>query len=451
MFTQRLSIVVLLLFLISSCVPDQNVHPNSEPSNTPSTNNQIEESYMAPKVLAANINRNPIDKLPNPELQTLVSGNNDFAFSLFQVLNQDDLEKNLVFSPYSISLALAMTYGGARGETADEMKAVLQISQTDNIYNKAWNNLDQWLSIRAAEQEDNEDGFKLRITNEIWAQQDYPFLETYLEQLARYFGAGIQTTDFEQFPEESRIAINNWVANETEEKIKDLIPQGAIHPLTRMALVNAILLNAPWQIPFDEENTSEAAFHLLDGSNVDVAMMMKTQDLSFFADETLKMVELPYSGGQLSMLLVMPSENTYSEFSEQFNNQVLNDLLIKNNFGKVKISLPRFYMDEDFILNEKLEKMGMLQAFDPDQADFSGMESSKELYIDKVIHKATIEVDEAGTEAAAATAVLMAAKGFNPEEPVEIIFDHPFFFIIRDRESGAILFFGQVVVPHEKL
>jgi serpin B len=452
MFTQKLTIiVVLLIILISSCAPAQIIQTNSESSNTPSSNVLSEEKYMVPKVLAANIKRDPIGNLPNPELQSLVKGNNEFAFSLFQILNQDGPQKNLVFSPYSISLALAMTYGGAKGETANEMQQVLRITQSVDGYNESWNNLDQWLSMRAENPGVSEEGYKLKITNAVWAQQDYPFLESYLEQLARYFGAGLQTTDFERFPEESRIAINNWVAEETAEKIKNLIPQGAIHPLTRMALINAIYLNAAWRLPFDKENTSAEEFHLLDGSNVEVAMMSQTQDFNYYVGETLKMVELPYSGGQLSMVLVIPTNDTFLDFSDQFNHEILNDLMAAIEFGKVKINLPRYKFDQDFNLNEMFKKLGMPQAFDPEKADFTGMESSGELYIDEVIHKAFIDVNEAGTEAAASTAVLMAAKGFNPVEPVEITFDHPFIFIIRDRESGSILFIGQVMVPQENL
>lgn len=449
MRTQKIVLFTLLATLIfGSCAPYPKSQNNSKPDIVITPTDLPEENNFKPVVLSASVDRHLSDALPNPDLMSLVDGNNKFAVSMYQALNKEIDPKNLVFSPHSISLALAMTYAGAGGKTAAEMKQVLKITLPQERYHQSWNNLDQWLAIRSNGKNNIEEGYNLRITNAVWAQQGYPFLDTYLNLLARYYGSGLQTTDFEKYPEESRFAINQWAADQTEQKIKDVIPAGAIHPLTRMALVNAIYLSAPWLQPFDEKITNDGLFSLPDGRRITVPFMVQTQNIPYYVDDSIKMVALPYSGDQLSMIIIMPEAGTFQQFISQLDIQEINSLMDKQNNGEVEIKVPRFRLENDFNLNEILEKLGMNLAFDLDQADFSGMEPARELYIDQVIHKAYIDVNEAGTEAAAATAVLMTVKGFNPEEPQMITFDHPFLFIIQDNESGAILFIGQVINPN---
>ena len=434
--------------MIASCVPNSKIlnNTNAELMSTPTEpQGEIPVTHIA---LAADIDRFPPDSFPNPDLTSLVDGNNKFAFSLYRAINKVSNTKNLVFSPYSITLALAMTYGGAGDETANEMRQALQVELPEDRFHKSWNNLDQWLANLEKDSNKNDEGFDLQISNAVWVQQGYPFLESYLNLLAEYYGAGLQTTDFVQFPEESRLSINNLVADQTHQKIKNLIPPGAIHPLTRMALVNAIYLSAPWRQPFDEKLTSEKPFYLIDGSKIAAPFMEQTQEIPYYVDDFVKMVSLPYSDGQLSMVVMMPASGSFQQFSNQLDFQEILEMVENQSNGNVEINIPRFRLENGFNLNEMLKNLGMNQAFIPDQADFSGMEPGREIYIDQVFHKAFIDVNEAGTEAAAATAVLMAGKGFNPDEPQKITFDHPFLFFIQEKESGTILFIGQVTTPN---
>lgn len=434
--------------VIGSCAPSTKTLNNTNPELMSTPTDIQGETPVEPVFLEAAINRLPPDSFPDPDLSSLVDGNNEFAFSIYQVINKISNTKNLVFSPYSISLALAMTYGGARAETAKEMAQALHIELPENIFLKSWNNLDQWMANLDEDSNQTDKGIDLQISNTVWVQQGYPFLESYLNLLAEYYGAGLHTTDFAQFPDESRLAINNLAADQTNQKIKNLIPPGAIHPLTRMALVNAIYLSAPWRQPFDEQLTKEKPFYLTDGSKISIPFMEQTQEIPYFVDDSVKMVSLPYSGGHFSMVIVMPAAGTYQQFSNQLGFQKISDSLENLSIGKVEINIPRFRLENDFNLNEILENLGMKLAFIPGQADFSGMEPGHEIYIDQVFHKAFIDVNEAGTEAAAATAILMAGKGFNPEEPQKITIDHPFLFFIQEMESGSILFIGQVTNPN---
>ena len=445
-------ILILLLcsvLLIGSCAPSSKTPNSTDPELISTPTDLPGEIPMEPVFLEAAIDRLPPNSFPDPDLLSLVDGNNEFALSMYRVINKVSNSKNLVFSPYSISLALAMAYGGARAETAKEMTQALQIELPEDRFYKSWNNLDQWLADLEKDRNQTDEGIDLQISNAVWVQQGYPFLESYLNLLAEYFGAGLQTTNFAQFPEESRLAINNLAADQTHQKIENLIPPGAIHPLTRMAIVNAIYLSAPWRQPFDEQLTKEKPFYLTDGSKISVPFMEQTQEIPYFADDYVKMVSLPYSSGHLSMVIVMPAAGTFQQFSNQLDFQKISDRFENLSIGKVEINIPRFRLENDFNLNEILENLGMKLAFIPDQADFSGMEPGHEIYIDQVFHKAFIDVNEAGTEAAAATAVLMAGKGFNPDEPQKITFDHPFLFFIQDRESGTILFIGQVINPND--
>ena len=434
--------------MIASCAPNSKILNNTNPELMSTPTDPQGEIPVTHIVLAADIDRLPPDSFPNPDLTSLVDGNNKFAFSMYRAINKVSNSKNLVFSPYSISLALAMTYGGARGETAKEMEQALQIELPEDRFHKSWNNLDQWLATLEEDSNQNDEGFDLQISNAVWVQQGYPFLESYLNLLAEYYGAGLQTTDFVQFPEESQIGHKQSCCRSDSSKDKKSNSTGAIHPLTRMALVNAIYLSAPWRQPFDEKLTKEKPFYLIDGSEIAAPFMEQTQEIPYYVDDSVKMVSLPYSDGQLSMVIMMPASGSFQQFLNQLDFQEIIEMVENQSSGKVEINIPRFRLENDFNLNEMLKNLGMNRAFIPDQADFSGMEPGREIYIDQVFHKAFIDVNEAGTEAAAATAVLMAGKGFNPDEPQKITFDHPFLFFIQEKESGAILFIGQVTNPN---
>ena len=378
------------------------------------------------------------------DLATLVEGNSAFAFNLYQALREGD--GNLFYSPYSISLALAMTYAGAQGETAQQMADTLQFVLPQDRLHPAFNDLDLELSRRGegAEGKDGE-GFRLNIVNAIWGQKDYEFLSEFLDLLAENYGAGLRVLDFVSAPEESRITINNWVSDQTEGRIEDLIPQGLINALTRLVLTNAIYFNAAWQYPFEEDMTEDGPFYLLDGGEVTVPMMRQTELFGYAEGDGYQAVELPYDGGELSMIILLPQAGHFEVFEDSLDAQQVDEIIGRLELRQVTLAMPKFEFESEFSLREPLSAMGMQIAFSG-AADFSGMTGNRDLFIAEVIHKAFVSVDEAGTEAAAATAVVMELTAV-PETPVEVTIDHPFIFLIRDIETGAVLFIGRVVNP----
>jgi serpin B len=378
------------------------------------------------------------------DMHTLVGGNTGFAFDLYQQLS--DGEGNLFLSPHSISLALAMTYAGARGTTEKEMTDTMQFLLSQEKLHPAFNALDQELAKRGQGAKGRDDkGFRLNIVNAIWGQKDYGFLPAFLDTLAMNYGAGLRLLDFKKSPEPSRITINDWVSHETEDRINDLIPQGAIDELTRLVLTNAIYFNAAWQYPFPEGATSDGDFHTIDGKTISVPMMHITESFSYAQGDGYGAAELPYDGGELSMIVLLPDSGQFAAFEKGLDAARFAAILGQMQSRQVALGLPKFEYTSEFNLNDVLASMGMPQAF-TDMADFSGMTGNRDIYISDVIHKAFVAVDEAGTEAAAATAVIMRATAM-PAEPVVMTIDRPFIFLIRDIQTGAVLFVGRVLDP----
>ncbi|MFC1991589.1 serpin family protein [Chloroflexota bacterium] len=378
------------------------------------------------------------------DLANMVEGNGEFAFDLYQSLR--DSNGNLFYSPYSISLALAMTYAGARGDTESQMADTLNFLLTQDSLHPAFNGLDIALSSRGegAKGKDGE-GFRLNIVNAIWGQKDYEFLAEYLDILAENYGAGLRILDFVKEPEPSRITINDWVSDQTEGRIEDLIPQGAIDALTRLVLTNAIYFNAAWQYPFNEKATIDSTFNLLDGVKVTVPMMNQTESFGYARGNNYQAVELPYDGNELSMVILLPDSSQFEEFEGSIHYQTVEEIISDINRRQVNLQMPKFEFESEFSLKSVLANMGMKIAFSGD-ADFSGMTGGKDLFIDEVIHKAFVAVDEAGTEAAAATAVIIKAVSM-PEEPITVVINRPFIFLIRDIPTDSILFVGRVLNP----
>jgi serpin B len=378
------------------------------------------------------------------DLDLLIEGNSAFTFDLYQALKEQD--GNLFYSPHSISVALAMTYAGARGETAEEMAATLEFLLEQDRLHPAFNWLDTGLAGRGegAQGKDGE-GFRLNIVNAIWGQKDYEFLSEFLDVLAENYGAGLRILDFINETEQSRITINDWVSDQTEDRIKDLIPEGVITALTRLVLTNAIYFNAAWAYPFDDKVTTNGPFYLLDGGQVTVPMMRQTEAFGYTDGEGYQAVEVLYDGEELSMVIMLPDDGQFEVFEEGLQADKASDIIGSLQLTEVALTMPQFEFDSEFSLKDTLADMGMPVAFS-DAADFSGMTGSPELFIADVIHKAFVAVDEAGTEAAAATAVPMELTAM-PDPPVEVALDRPFIFLIRDIETGAILFVGRVVNP----
>lgn len=378
------------------------------------------------------------------DLAELVAGNSAFAFDLYQAIRREP--GNLFYSPYSISIALAMTYAGARGDTERQMADVLHFTLPQSRLHAAFNALDQALASRGegAKGKDKQP-FRLRVANSLWGQAGYKFLPDFLDTLAQNYGAGLRLVDFHKSPDAARQTINDWVSDQTEGKIRDLIPQGAIDTLTRLVLANAIYFNAAWMYPFEEDATQDGPFYLLDGSQVTVPMMRQSKHLRYFAGGGVQAVELPYDGGEVSMVLFVPDRGTFAAFEETLTADVVANILAKMETTNVNLIMPKFTYDVTLSLADALKTMGMADAFDPN-ADFSGMDGTRNLAVTDVFHKAFVAVDEAGTEAAAATAVVIGLTSM-PLSPVDMTVDRPFVFLIRDIQTGAVLFVGRVLNP----
>lgn len=422
---RRLIIVLVIVLLLPVIASIQLAHP------------AVAEEVKSDKERIASPN------VSASEQASLVEGNSAFAFELYQALKGE--EGNLFYSPYSISLALAMTYAGARGETAEQMAAALHFILEQERLHPAFNWLDAELARRGegAKGKDGE-GFRLNIVNAIWGQKDYEFLSDFLDVLAENYGAGLRILDFIKEAEKSRIIINNWVSKQTEGRIENLIPPGAIGPLTRLVLTNAIYFNAAWAYPFDEDMTADGLFYLLDGGQVIVPMMKQTKSFGYTEGDGYQAVELLYDGGELSMVILLPASGNFQAFEEGLQAQKVSDIVSGLQLTEVALTMPKFKFDSKFSLKDTLIEMGMPIAFSG-AADFSGMTGNRELAISDVVHKAFVAVNEAGTEAAAATAVIMATG--MPKSHVEVTIDRPFVFLIRDIETGAILFVGRVLNP----
>ena len=425
MKTQPFAILLLVALLMSSCGP----------KDAKTTGLQLVTSAKARAAAPA---------VPTGDLAELTAGNNAFAFALYQSIREAD--GNLFYSPYSISLALAMTYAGARTDTERQMAETLRYALSQSALHPAFNALDQMLASRGqGAQGKNGQPFRLSIANSIWGQKDYKFLAEFLDTLAVNYGAGLRLLDFATAPEPARQTINKWVSDETAGKIPDLLPDGSIDSDTRMVLANAIYFNAAWLNPFEKDQTHDGAFHLLGGGDVTVPMMNATEFFNHAQGAGYQAVELPYSGGELSMVILLPDEGKFKDFEASLDAARVDDILKGLEGAQVNLTMPKFKYDARLELADILSAMGMPIAFS-EAADFSGMDGDRKLFISDVYHKAFVAVDEAGTEAAAATAVVMKLTAM-PAQPVEVKVDRPFLFLIRDIQTGAILFVGRVMNP----
>ena len=385
------------------------------------------------------------------DLADLVSGNSAFAFDLYHALAEE--EGNLFYSPYSISAALAMTYAGARGETEQQMADTMSYRLPQDRLHPAFNSLDLELASRGKDGvfEDSE-RIRLNIANAIWGQAGYQFAPDFLDLLASSYGAGMRTVNFAEAPEGSRKAINDWVAESTEDRIRDLIPEGGISNDTRLVLANAIYFNARWLSTFNEDLTDDHPFHLLNGGSVNIPMMTKTADFGYVKKEGYLALELPYRAGKMSMLILLPDEGQFNEFGAALDADLVRQALEEMEHSYLDLKVPKFKIESGFNLSETLKDMGMPDAFSGSAADFSGMDGRKCgkdlrcLTISDAFHKAFVSVDEEGTEAAAATGIVMELTGGRPE-PKPVVIDRPFIFLIRDIATGAIIFVGRVVDP----
>jgi serpin B len=373
------------------------------------------------------------------EILALVDGNSTFALELYQMLREED--GNLIFSPYSISIALAMTYAGAHGQTAEEMANTLRFNLEQGRLHPAFNSLDLELTSRG----EGVEGFSLNIANAIWVRKGFEFLAEYLDLLAENYGAGLMALDFLNEPEESRDTINQWASDQTEGKISNVISKDFINEYTRFILTSAIYFNVNWDKQFKEEYTEDGPFYLLDGSEETVPMMWQRESFRYAEGDGYQMVELPYVGRELSMVILLPEEGQFEAFEESLDIQRMEEINAGVRYKvDMYLTMPKFCFEYVFGISKALQEMGMPIAF-TENADFSGMTGSQDISLYGITQSAFISVDETGTEAAAVTAV--GGEEEEPPEPIEVTIDHPFIFLIRDVETGTILFIGRVLDP----
>ncbi len=374
----------------------------------------------------------------------IAAANNAFAFDMYSQLTQLETgeKKNILFSPHSISTAMAICYEGAENTTKEQISNVFYFPTNKTV-----------LKVRMERMNDkinsvNSD-YELETANALWVQEGYPVKEEYIFNVKKYYDGEVTNLDFVRKPDDSRDTINEWVEDKTNDKIKDLVPKGLITPDTRVITTNAIYFNGKWQYEFDRELTEKRAFYPANGEEISVDMMYMSNNFNYGENSKAKIIELPYKGNDLSMYIVLPKSNNIEKFEKKFT---LNDYTeLKNDMEleeEVKASIPKFKFETKTELSDSLIEIGVVDAFNSNLANFSGISDSP-LVISRVIHQTFIDVKEEGTEAAAATGVGMET-GMSiswDSKQREFKADHPFMFFIEDRRTNCILFMGKVEYP----
>jgi serpin B len=394
----------------------------------------------------------PRDTSPNAPLadQTQLSKDDAaFAMDLYARVAPDE-SQNVFFSPYSISLALAMTYNGANGETAQQMASALHFSLPVDRLDAAFDSVDLALATRKNALDESGQptkSFELNVADSLWADKTLSIQQPFVDALGKSFGAGLRLVDFLDAPEPARLAINGWVSDQTNAKIQDLVPQGDIDASTRLVLVNAIYFDAPWATPFQASATHDEAFTKLDGSAVTASAMSGSLETTYAKGDGWQAVEIPYVGHQTSMVVLVPDSGKFASVEQSMSGDgVLSVMSSLASGASVNLTLPKFQIKGASIsLSQELKALGMTDAFDPNKADFSRI-APEPLFIGDVVHQAYVSVDVAGTEAAAATAVVMLGAAF-PTNEVNLDVNRPFLFFVRDIPTNTVLFVGRVVDP----
>lgn len=379
----------------------------------------------------------------------LAGRNTRFACELFRAVGASG--GNLFVSPYSLSTALAMTRAGAAGETAKQMDAVLHLPREFPAVFR-----EMVAQLHDAPQVPEEGGrgratvpaYTLAVANGIFSQKGWSFLDAFRKVVAEDFASEFQEVDF-KVPEQARSAINQWVEAKTKDRIKDIVPAGLPRPDTRMALANAIHFKASWAEPFSEEMTADGPFAVAPGKDVVAKRMKKTGRFAYAETEDALWVEIPYRANETSMVILLPkAKDGLDAIVSKLDGEKLSTAMRSLASRKIALELPRFTFTSELDASSALSRLGMTDAFMAGKADFTGITTQEPLFIGAVLHKAFVAVDEKGTEAAAATVVLMrAGSAPRPDEPTPFVVDHPFLFLIRHRKTGAVLFMGRVTDP----
>lgn len=386
---------------------------------------------------------------PSDSGNNVVEANNRFAFDLYSQLANDPeyAGSNLFFSPFSISSALAVTYEGARGSTSDEIRSVFHYPENTSLLRQGYSHIIADINSHNAR-------YTLLTANALWAEKTYPFLPGYITTARTYYSANTTNLDFINDSDASRTIINRWVEEKTRNTIKDLVPAGSITPMTRLVITDAVYFKGTWVRQFDKNKTREADFRLSSGKSVPVPMMERTDEDAVYPyaeTDTIQLLEMPYEHGnvtKLSMLILLPKNDDLAAAEKYLDPHNLSELQSSSSSRHVMVYFPKCTFETKYTLRQTLAEMGMPTAFG--DADFSGMDGTRYLYIQEIIHQAYVDVNEEGTEAAAATAVVLWGKGAAPAEGPVPVFraDHPFIFLIQDNTSGNILFMGRVENPN---
>jgi serpin B len=422
--------IIGLIVLFSGCIGKQGGTPTPTPT--------ITVTSTVPAIPATPIVT--VTTYSSANASGIANSINNFTFKTYSILGSES--GNQFFSPFSISTALSMTAEGAGGKTLEEMRNVLELSDNSSANRRSFESLLNSLNAKNAD-------YNLSIADAVWIEKTFSVKQDFSSALSTYYYASAQQADFSNNADKERTNINNWVAGKTSNKILDLIPQGRVDSYTRMVIVDAIYFNGKWAQQFNKNDTQTATFFVSQSRNVSVPMMhiSKSENVSYYSDNELKALEMDYKGDNLSMLILLPNQNYgLSEVEAGLSSAEMSDIRSKLVQQSVQVWLPKFNITKSEEMSGLLEELGMKNAFDPNVADFSGINSTEKLYISYVFHKAFINVNETGTEAAAATAVIITV-GAVMGEPQEFRADHPFLFFIINKPTGAILFMGRVADP----
>ena len=416
-------------------------------TGTPGTGNPAGSDPVVPATTAT-VPKEGTTPQGSADENGVAGANNRFASDLYSYLADDPgaSGKNIFFSPFSLSSAFAITYEGARGTTADEIRAVFRFSKNATVLREGYAAVNAGIGS-------GDSAYTLRTANALWAEKTYPFLPEFTGTAERYYGANTTNLDFINRPDESRTTINRWVEEKTADRIKNLLPAGSIDPMTRLVITNAVYFKGTWVKQFDANRTQDAAFTTLSGTTVTVRMMQNAGGSAvyrYLETGDLQVLDMPYSSGsgrELSMLVLLPKGSSLSPAKKALDPEELASIRDSLSSQRVDVYFPKFTLETEYQLAGTLSEMGMPSAF-TGAADFSGMDGTEDLSVSDVFHKAFVDVNEEGTEAAAATAVVMTRAAIAPESPVPVFrADHPFLFLIQDKETGTVLFVGRVADP----
>jgi serpin B len=375
------------------------------------------------------------------QAQDIIESNNRFAFDIYKLLSKTD--KNLIFSPASITSAISMTYIGAKNNTFNEISNAFYFNKNISEFNTGYYKLVENYSNKKST-------VKLFNANSLWIQEGLKLNSEFLESNKKYYSSSANFTDFSLNPEKSRITINEWVESNTNNKIKNLLKPSSIDNGTRLVLVNALYFKGAWATKFKKEKNTTEDFQIKKKENVKTEFMNNSISSWYYEDKYCEIIDIPYENKDISLLIMLPK--TYKKLKKvekQLNYEYYQNYLNQKSLKRIQLSLPKFNTESEFDLNESLNKLGIKEAFTMN-ADFSGITENEKLYISKVVHKANIELDEEGTEAAAATAVVMRKTTAMPIEDV-VIFkaDRPFIYMIRDQKTNTIYFIGKILNPNK--